>query len=69
MRHLLGNQGRNAQLNVSMRDALKGRVEMIELSLPSVQTDSTNQGTRPGYLPLKDFIDELISLFQKMPAS
>lgn len=41
---------------------------MIELVPPAVQTDLTlGQATRPGYLPLTDFIDEVMELFAQQP--
>jgi uncharacterized oxidoreductase len=50
----------------SLRDALSGKVEVIELAPPAVQTELTpGQSTREGYLPLEDFIDEVMSLFAK----
>ena len=53
---------------VSLREALKGRVEVIELVPPAVQTDLTpGQANREGYLPLADFIDEVMALFQHQP--
>lgn len=53
---------------VSLREALKGRIEVIELVPPAVQTDLTpGQATREGYLPLADFIDEVMALFQQQP--
>ncbi|MCJ2084633.1 SDR family oxidoreductase [Methylobacterium sp. E-005] len=53
---------------VALREALKGKVEVIELVPPAVQTDLTpGQATRQGYLPLADFIDEVMSLFQEQP--
>ena len=46
----------------------KGRIEVIELVPPAVQTDLTpGQATREGYLPLADFIDEVMALFQQQP--
>ena len=54
--------------SVAMREALRGRVEVIELVPPLVQTELTpGQSTRPGTLPLTDFIDEVISLLQRQP--
>ena len=51
---------------VSLREALRGRVEVIELAPPAVQTDLTpGQSTRPGYLPLTAYIDEVMECFQK----
>lgn len=53
---------------VSLRHALKDRLEMIELIPPAVQTDLTpGQSTREGYMPLQDFIDEVMSLFAVVP--
>ena len=53
---------------VSLREILKGQVEVIELVPPAVQTDLTpGQATRDGYLPLVDFIDEVMALFQQQP--
>lgn len=53
---------------VSLRAALAGRVEVIELVPPAVQTGLTpGQETREGYLPLTDFIDEVMTLFARQP--
>lgn len=53
---------------VSLREALKGRVEVIELSPPAVQTELTpGQATRPGYQPLEEFADEVFALLQRDP--
>lgn len=53
---------------VSMREALRGRVEVIELVPPAVQTGLTpGQETRPGYMPLKDFMDEAMALLTRQP--
>ncbi|WP_313527691.1 SDR family oxidoreductase [Shinella sp.] len=53
---------------VSLREVLKGKIEVIELVPPAVQTELTpGQSTREGYLPLEDFIDEVIALFQQHP--
>jgi uncharacterized oxidoreductase len=53
---------------VTLREQLKGRVEVLELVPPGVQTDLTpNQATRPGYLPLKDFADEVMTLLDQQP--
>lgn len=53
---------------IALREALKGKVEVIELVPPAVQTDLTlGQATRQGYLPLTDFIDEVMSLFHQQP--
>jgi uncharacterized oxidoreductase len=53
---------------VSLRDALAGRVEVIELVPPGVQTDLTpGQANRPGYQPLGEFIDEVMTLLGGQP--
>ncbi|HMC91983.1 MAG TPA: SDR family oxidoreductase [Allosphingosinicella sp.] len=53
---------------VSLREALKGRVEVIELVPPGVQTDLTpGQATRPGYQPLEEFADEVMGLLTQQP--
>lgn len=52
----------------SLRAALDGKIEVIELAPPAVQTDLTpGQSTREGYLPLKDYIDEVMDLFAVEP--
>nr|WP_314091612.1 SDR family oxidoreductase [uncultured Shinella sp.] len=53
---------------VSLREVLRDRIEVIELVPPAVQTELTpGQSTREGYLPLEDFIDEVMALFQQQP--
>lgn len=53
---------------VSLREALRGKVEVIELAPPGVQTDLTpGQSTRQGYMPLTAFIDEVMALFGRQP--
>ncbi|WP_425645352.1 SDR family oxidoreductase [Agrobacterium leguminum] len=53
---------------VSLREALQGRVEVIELVPPAVQTGLTpGQETRPGYQPLGEFIDEVMEQFAIQP--
>jgi uncharacterized oxidoreductase len=53
---------------VSLREALKGKVEVIELAPPAVQTDLTpGQRTATGYLPLDAFADEAIALLARQP--
>ncbi len=53
---------------VALRAALAGRVEVIELVPPAVQTDLTpGQSNREGYLPLTAFIDEVMALFARQP--
>lgn len=53
---------------VSLREQLRGRVKVIELVPPAVQTELTpGQSTREGYLPLDQFIDEVMALFRQQP--
>jgi uncharacterized oxidoreductase len=53
---------------VAMREALKGKVEVIELAPPAVQTGLTpGQESRPGYQPLDEFTDEVMALFAQVP--
>jgi uncharacterized oxidoreductase len=53
---------------VSLRQQLKGKVEVIELAPPAVRTELTpGQSTREAYMPLDAFIDEVMMLFQQQP--
>lgn len=53
---------------LALRDALQGRVEVIELAPPAVQTGLTpGQESRPGYQPLDAFADEVMALFAQQP--
>jgi uncharacterized oxidoreductase len=53
---------------VAMRDALNGKVEVIELAPPAVQTGLTlGQESREGYQPLDEFADEVMALFTQQP--
>ncbi|ONF96104.1 SDR family oxidoreductase [Sphingomonas jeddahensis] len=53
---------------VALREALAGKVEVIELAPPAVQTGLTpGQETRPGYQPLDEFADEVMALFAQQP--
>lgn len=53
---------------ISLRDALAGQVEVIELAPPAVQTDLTpGQRTREGYQPLDEFADEVFALLGQSP--
>ena len=55
---------------VSLREALKGRIEVIELAPPAVQTDLTpGQRDARGYLPLEAFADEVMALLAQQPTS
>ena len=52
----------------SLREALAGKVEVIELAPPGVQTELTpGQSSRPGYQPLEEFADEAFALLQQQP--
>lgn len=52
----------------SLRQQLQGRVQVIELIPPAVQTELTpGQSVREGYLPLDAFMDEVMALFQQQP--
>ncbi|KLJ00805.1 SDR family oxidoreductase [Luteimonas sp. FCS-9] len=47
-----------------LRHQLAGRVRVIELVPPAIQTELTpGQSTREGYLPLDAYIDEVMTLF------
>jgi uncharacterized oxidoreductase len=53
---------------LAMREVLKGKVEVIELVPPAVQTGLTpGQESRPGYLPLDAFADEAMTLLAEEP--
>lgn len=53
---------------MSLREVLKGKVEVIELAPPGVQTELTpGQATRSGYQPLEEFADEVLALFDEQP--
>ncbi len=53
---------------ISLRDALAGAVEVIELAPPAVQTDLTpGQRDRAGYQPLNGFADEVMALLAQSP--
>lgn len=53
---------------VSLRRALQGKVQVVELAPPGVQTDLTpGQATRQGYMPLEAFADEVMELFRREP--
>lgn len=53
---------------MALREAFAGKIEVIELAPPAVQTELTpGQSTREGYLPLDQFIDETMRLFQQQP--
>ena len=53
---------------VSLRAALSGKVEVIELVPPAVQTGLTpGQESRADYQPLDEFADEVMALWSRQP--
>ncbi len=53
---------------VSLREQLKGKVEVIELAPPAVQTELTpGQPAREDHMPLEAFTDETMTLFLQQP--
>lgn len=53
---------------VSLRAQLKGRVEVIEVAPPGIRTELTpGQSTVERYMPLDEFVDETMTLFQQQP--
>jgi uncharacterized oxidoreductase len=53
---------------VSLRSQLAGKIEVIELAPPGVQTDLTpGQANRPGYMPLEAFADAVAAQFGQQP--
>jgi uncharacterized oxidoreductase len=51
-----------------LRKQLEGKIKVIELVPPAVQTELTpGQSTREGYMPLREFIDEAMALFGQQP--
>lgn len=53
---------------VSLRHRLRDRVQVIELVPPAVQTELTpGQSTRAGFMPLQQFIDEVMVQFGRTP--
>lgn len=53
---------------ISLRAVLKGKVEVIELVPPAVQTDLTpGQKTNERFMPLDAFADQVMTLFQHKP--
>ena len=53
---------------VALRDALKGKVEVIELAPPAVQTELTpGQSGLAAYQPLDEFADEVMALLAQQP--
>lgn len=53
---------------ISLRTQLAGKVEVIELAPPGVQTNLTpGQANRPGYMPLDAFADAVAAQFAQQP--
>jgi uncharacterized oxidoreductase len=53
---------------VSLRTQLAGKIEVIEVAPPGVQTDLTpGQANRPGYMPLEAFADAVAAQFAEQP--
>jgi uncharacterized oxidoreductase len=53
---------------VSLREQLKGKVEVVELAPPAVQTElARGQSQIDTYMPLDAFIDEVMVLFRQQP--
>jgi uncharacterized oxidoreductase len=53
---------------IAMREALRGKVEVIELAPPAVQTQLTpGQESNAMFLPLNAFADEVMELFAQQP--
>ena len=53
---------------MALRDQLKGQVKVIEIVPPAIQTELTpGQSSREGYMPLDDFMDEVMAIFAQQP--
>ncbi|MBB5985227.1 SDR family oxidoreductase [Sphingobium lignivorans] len=53
---------------VSLRAQLAGTIEVIELAPPAVRTELTpGQSTRENYMPLEDYVAEVMALFHTVP--
>ncbi len=53
---------------VSLREQLKDRVKVVELIPPALRTELTpGQSGREGYMPLDQFIDEVMEQFLQQP--
>lgn len=53
---------------VSLRAVLKGKIEVIELVPPAVQTDLTpSQKNNERFMPLDVFADQVMTIFQQTP--
>lgn len=55
---------------MALRDQLRGKVKVIELIPPAIQTELTpGQSNREGFMPLDDFMDEIMAIFAQQPTS
>jgi uncharacterized oxidoreductase len=53
---------------VSLREQLRGKIEVIEIAPPAVQTElSPGQAVNTAYMPLDMFADEVMTLFEGQP--
>ncbi|WP_233208172.1 SDR family oxidoreductase [Pollutimonas subterranea] len=53
---------------MALRDQLKGKVKVIEIVPPAIQTELTpGQSSREGFMPLGDFMDEVMAIFAQQP--
>jgi uncharacterized oxidoreductase len=53
---------------IALREQLKGRIEVIELAPPAVQTElSPGQAANAAYMALDMFADEVMTLFERQP--
>ena len=53
---------------MSLRAALKGRIEVIELTPPGVRTElMPGQSQEEQFLPLPQFADEVMALLEQSP--
>jgi uncharacterized oxidoreductase len=54
--------------SITLRERLRGQVEVIELAPPGVQTDLTpGQSSFEGYMSLADFTDKAMAAFESRP--
>lgn len=53
---------------MALRDQLEGKVKVVEIIPPAVQTQLTpGQSSREGCMPLDDFIDDVMAIFAQRP--
>lgn len=54
--------------SISLRAALANKAQVIEIVPPGVQTELTpGQSNKPGYVPLNEYIDDVMDLLNKHP--